>query len=146
MKLSWGYRILILYFSFFLMMLTFVIVCYQQNIDLVAEDYYAQELAHQSRMNEIINRNEQNLSFKLDHRTDRSEIVLSFPAAVDSGKLTLFRPDDKKLDRHLALQTSVANSQVKVSTLGLKKGLWRIQASWSSMGLPLFQEEKVYVP
>ncbi len=47
MRMNWGVRITILYSSFVLFMSTMVYMCTRQHFDLVAPDYYAQELQYQ---------------------------------------------------------------------------------------------------
>ena len=50
--MSWGWKITILYLGFVGMILTFVIASTQQDFHLVSEDYYAEEIAYQTRIDQ----------------------------------------------------------------------------------------------
>src|SRR5690606_15947114 len=77
-----------------------------QDIDLVTEDYYAQELKHEARMTEVSNAlpYEEGISIKAENK----KIVVTFPEELGtrliSGNIYFFRPSDNAHDRTVSFQ------------------------------------------
>ena len=55
MKFTIGHAITIVFISFTVYILSFVYRSFTNEVDLVAEDYYAQEIAYQDRIDHIAN-------------------------------------------------------------------------------------------
>ena len=53
--MNWGYKIMFVYLLFVVGMLTLVYKCTQQNTELVADNYYDQEVKYQERYNKLQN-------------------------------------------------------------------------------------------
>ncbi|MGB1317661.1 MAG: FixH family protein, partial [Flavobacteriales bacterium] len=53
--MNWGWGISIFYGSFVVFMLGMVTLAFQQDFDLVADDYYEQEIAYQGRIDQMNN-------------------------------------------------------------------------------------------
>ena len=69
--MSWGTRIAIVYISFVVMIVTLIILCTGENIDLEYKDYYARELKYQDKLEAITN--ERSLPGEYRSRNGRRE-------------------------------------------------------------------------
>jgi len=97
--MNWGYKIMFVYVLFVVGMLTLVYKCTQQNTELVADNYYDQEVKYQDRYNKM--QNAATATVVCNPVNDKS-VELSFPSEFANraikGKLTFYRPDDKQKD------------------------------------------------
>ena len=102
MKISWGFRILILYSLFVTGILFMVFMAMHQKVDLVSEKYYEKELDYSNkytRMQNSLNL-QNNIIINYDGVKDTMEII--FPKEFDeekiSGEITFYKPDNQSLD------------------------------------------------
>jgi hypothetical protein len=146
-KLNWGTGIALVYAAFVAATTGFVTFAMSRSVELVSDDYYAQALRQDERMQ--AERNTQGLQPGPSvARSAGSAIVLSLPAAHAagaSGTITWYRPSDSGADRvdRLALDT---DGRQQVSTAALALGRWLLQVRWSVGGRAYYFEEPVVVP
>lgn len=126
-------------------MLTLVYKCTQQKVDLVAENYYEQEVKFQGQYNSMINANKVENAVVADKEGSIYRITMTekFKDKTVSGSLVFFRPDDSKLDFNLAFKP--ANGQQEINLANMKKGAWRVKINWTSDGISYYQEDKLYI-
>jgi len=142
---SWGTRILFLYLGFVALIVTLVTMSMKQQTDLVAKDYYAQELAYQSRLDKI-NRSRalsKPVSWKLENR----KLVITFPTEVTSsvtGTVYLYCPSDAAKD----LKTKLgSNTREAIIDLGAAvPGQYQVQLDWQSGSETYFDEGVINLP
>ena len=84
MKLSWGWRIAILYSLFVLFMSTLVIASNHQHFDLVSKDYYEDEITYQKVID--AGKNQSNLSQSLVIHADGRSVTIDFPKEFDCNQ------------------------------------------------------------
>ncbi|SMO45652.1 FixH family protein [Solitalea koreensis] len=146
MKFNWGVKITILYISFVLFMAGLVYLAMQQKIELIAPDYYVQELKFQQRID--ANRNANALKQAIDITTERRSIVLSFPKEFNQentkGIAYLFRASDASKDLKLPIQINTEGKQV-IASPKLVKGMYNLQLSWRSAGKEYFITKDVFL-
>ena len=142
--MSWGIRITVLYVSFMILIATMVIVSSSSKAELVAKDYYAQELNYQQRITAISN--EQELNESICHELMNGNFVLSFPSENKStdfkGELVFFRPSDSSKDVKLKLNFDEQGRQV-IDTRSYTKGVYKICISWHNNGKEFYKEEVI---
>lgn len=131
MKISWGVKVTILYIGFVLLILGMVTLSMRQKVDLVAGDYYEQELRYQEKIDRIINSNA--LKKSLRWEVQQEAVKLNFPREFNGqnikGSIYFFRPSDVALDQTFSI--SVDSSGVQIVAINqLKKGLYKMQISW----------------
>jgi hypothetical protein len=120
-----------------------MIVAYTMTLDvnLVADDYYQQELAYEEQITR--QKNTESLEAKpiFEKSADGKLIVLTFPADLkpDKGEITLYRPSDFTKDRRFELKLDEVNQQGFVAET-LQPGLWRAKVLWQSGEKSYFQE------
>jgi nitrogen fixation protein FixH len=128
--MNWGYKLAIVYLAFAAGILTLVFKAKGEKIDLVAKDYYNQELAFGQRI--AASNNAAALSGGLSVNVLNDQVVVTMPADCSgqnfSGTVTLYCPSDASSDRTVSL-ISGAQNQV-ILTENLKKGLYLVQLKW----------------
>ncbi len=141
MKLSWGTRIFFLYTGFVVMIVFFVFRAMSQKIDLVAPDYYAQELKYQDKLDRMNRANAlaQPLSWKIENGSVKMVFPAEFNGKAMKGDIVFFRPSDKTKDVSVAVAPS-ANGEQLISSEKLSSGLYRVQVGWEADGVTYFKE------
>ncbi|MGQ3015236.1 MAG: FixH family protein [Flavobacteriales bacterium] len=106
---------------------------YRKNFDLETENYYAAELTHGTKMEQL----RRGRAFKplLSYRQEENGLRFSFPANFRKnpqfrGEIRLFRPSDAALDRTFPIQPDTALQQ-QVPAAELAPGFWKLQLAWS---------------
>ncbi|MDF2438686.1 MAG: hypothetical protein K0Q95_3062 [Bacteroidota bacterium] len=132
MKISWGYKITILYVGFVGLIVCMVSMAMRQKVDLVSKDYYEQELNFQDKINKTNRSNE--LSEPLRWELKQDALQLKFPAQFKAQKIAasvyFFRPSDSSMDKTIPL--SADSSLVRnISTEKMQRGLYKIQINWN---------------
>lgn len=142
-RLHWGYRIMMLLGGFIVFMSYLVYVCIaQDDVHLVDEQYYKEDLAYQQRIDALEN------TFALAELPymqidrDRGLLEVSLPyEGVEQVSLHLFRPSDARLDKKLFFTT--AHLQVPLSEL--VGGYWLIKLSWRMQGKEYYYEKNIHI-
>ena len=144
--MNWGWKIVVLYSAFVIMTLAMVIYFMGHKVDLVAEDYYKQEIEYQNQMDKISNANSLKEPIGFEYfRSDRT-IKLSFPQVhIEQklkGKIHFYRPANADEDKEYELQPDSSGEQI-ISVGSLNRGLWKIKIAWNSGGKEYFDEKIV---
>ncbi len=129
--MNWGLKITLLYVSFVLLILGMVGLAMHEKMDLVANDYYEQELNYQNKINTV--NHTRALGESLTWEVKKNTLELTFPEQFKekkiSGNVYFFRPSDATMDKTIAIPTDTARIQ-NISTSQLKKGVYKMQISW----------------
>ena len=136
-KINWGTGIVITFVLFIGFILYFVIkasTATTYEYDLVAEDYYKDELEYQAKIDKL--ENAKTLSSNIAITRTESGVTIEFPSHFDSekikGTLFLYRPSDRILDRSIPIVLN--NFTQEVSKSILIAGRWDIHVDWSYEG------------
>lgn len=127
---------------------TFIAWASRQREDLVAPNYYADEIRYQQRLDQM-NRTqklEAEVSIKFD--SAQGDIVLELPGAharETTGRISLYRPSDASLDNSLPLEVNADGIQ-HIDARPLRSGLWKVRVEWAAGGEPFFIERSVIIP
>lgn len=144
--MSWGFRITILYLSFVALIVTLVVLCYGQKVELVSKDYYKQELQYQDRIDAINNAN--SATQTISHSVEGNIITLNaspeFMQSGFKGTINFFRPSDSSKDFNTELKFDADGKQV-IAGDQLEKGLYKMQLSWQSGGKNYFKEQVITI-
>ena len=144
--MNWGTKIAIVYSIFAVTMISATVYCSHQDIHLVTEDYYAQELIYESHIQKVKNAQSLDTPMQINFRPENKELRLKFPqehANRLTGSANFYRPSNARLDRTFALNTR-GEEQI-FSTVDLKSGLWRVKVEWEVNGERYFQEKSIFV-
>ena len=139
--MSWGTKIAILYIGFVALIATMVVFAMHENVDLVAPDYYAQELDHQSKIDKI--ERTQMLQESVTWKVLNEAIQFSYPEEFRTkqlmGSIHFFRPSDASLDSIVKINSDSSGIQT-ISTQQFKKGVYIVQINWESDKFQYYNE------
>jgi hypothetical protein len=127
---------------------SFVAYCSRHPADLVAADYYEQEVRYQAQINRSHNagQNVRPASIAYD-RASKSIIVALPPNPTHeplAGNIHLYRPSAINLDRQLQLEPNSDGVQT-IDATSLAPGLWKVRVSWKVANEEYFIDEKVVI-
>ena len=143
--MNWGYKILFVYVVFVGAILFLVIRASVQKDDLVTEDYYAQELKYQQRIDEA--KHTSALSAQLQYTYSEGRVFVNFPkdfsGKLITGNAVLYCPADagKDIDQHFNLQ----DEALQMTIPNNYKGSFELHISWQADGQHYYYEQKIFI-
>lgn len=148
MKINWGTSIVIA-FALFISFILFFIIKVQSDSkydnDLVVEEYYKHDAKFGDEMERI--QNAKDLKSKPVITNDSKGITIVFPntfvAKNIKGKVSLYRPSNKKLDFEVPI--SLSNSSLLIPKSNLVGGRWDINMEWQCDGKLYLTKEIIYI-
>lgn len=127
---------------------SFIWFCSRHPVDLVAADYYDQELRYQRQIDHLQNAEQFAASTTVAYDRAAQMIIISFPtsalSATSRGIVQLYRPSAAKRDQAYKLAPGSDGVQ-RINAAGLSAGLWRVRISWTADKKEFFLERKVVV-
>ena len=144
--MNWGWKIVLLYSSFVIMTLSMVIFFMSQKVDLVADDYYKQEIEYQGQIDKIANARslKEPVGYMYSHQP--RTVKLSFPNVHVQqglvGKIYFYRPANANEDKEFELRLNDSGEQI-IAISSFSRGLWKIKISWNSGGKEFYDEKVV---
>jgi nitrogen fixation protein FixH len=123
-----------------------VAFCSRHPADLVAADYYEQELRYQSQIDRQRHAQERAQLAKVAYDASAKLITISLPPnqsrANATGNIQLYRPSAGSLDRQIQLEPNAAGVQtIDASTLA--PGLWKVHVSWTADQQDYFLDQRL---
>jgi nitrogen fixation protein FixH len=134
-KLNWGFGIVVAFVSFIAFIMYFVISMSANNKyshDLVASDYYKQELNFQKKIDATKNGNNLKENIKIERVKKGMKIIFPKDLKVQDikGKVFLYRPSNKQLDFEMPIAVS-DSSYLLMPDKRLLDGRWNIIVDWT---------------
>jgi nitrogen fixation protein FixH len=148
MKINWGTGIVIA-FALFMSFILFFVFTVQSNSkydnELVVEEYYKHDAKFGEEMLRI--QNAQNLAEKPAISISNEKVTIAFPLAFEpkyiTGKVSLYRPSNKKLDFEIPI--SLSSPTLLIPKKSLVGGRWDINMEWQYKGTSYLTKEVIYV-
>ncbi len=137
----WGYGIAAVYTIFAIATITFVAFAMTQKIELVAPDYYKNEIGYEQQINRVRQTNNLIQPITCQLSQDGKYLKIQFPprhTAVE-GTIKLYRPSESMLDFTLPIDPDEDGLQL-IETAKMKRGAWRVQISWAMKGREFYNE------
>ncbi len=148
MKINWGTGIVIAFGLFMTFILYFVFRVQSDSKydnDLVVEEYYKHDAHFGDEMTKV--QNAQDLAQKPIVSIIGEGISIVFPESFISknikGKVSLYRPSNKKLDFEVPI--SLSNSTLLIPKKSLVGGRWDINMEWEYSGKTYLTKETIYI-
>jgi hypothetical protein len=141
--MDWGKGIIITLVIFAGIILTMVTICVRQDdIHLVTQNYYEEEIKYQDQIDKMINANllEEEV---LVYNSQIKVVDLHLPVG-SKGTLHFFRPSDARLDQKIDFDITDPNLNA-VDIKALQPGYWRVKLSWTAEGKSYYQEKKINI-
>jgi len=146
MKFNWGTGILIFLILFLAAAAAFIIFAMNQDVNLVHKDYYEKGVDYTQEMN-TISRSGQFADSVIVHFDEQKLIIdikPSLAAAIDSGKVLMFRPSGSKYDIQFPINLPVET--ISIQREKLITGRYILKLSWYTNGLKYEIDKTVNVP
>lgn len=137
--MNWGKKITIVFIGFVVLVLIMVTISMKQEIHMVEENYYEEEIAYQGKIDEIKNGNtwEGDISIK----QEENNLALIFEGADKvKGKVEFFRASDADLDFFIPI-----SEEVNIPIEKFKAGNWKVSFIWEAEGKKYFKEEQIFI-
>lgn len=141
--MDWGKGITLTLVAFAAIMISMVVICVKQDdIHLVSQNYYEEEIKYQEQIDKVANTvalGREALAFD----GQLKKVDLNLPVGA-KGVLHLFRPSDARLDQKIDFEITDPAAQ-SVNVADLKPGYWRLKLSWSENGVDYYEEKKITI-
>ena len=145
MKINWGSGIAIFYSLFVLVMIFMVIKSTQNKSHLVQENYYNKDLNYESFRQKRENASTLDTPVGIKYISKQNSVELEFPQEMSevSGKVTLFRPSNKFLDKTYVIKLDNSSKMNIPLEKQMPGGLWKVQVDWETQGKKYYTEENL---
>jgi hypothetical protein len=143
--MNWGYKIALVYILFAAGILTLVFKAKSEKVELVSQDYYAQEVAYQKKLDALNNASA--LSSRVEVIQTEEGIEIRLPkecASLTDGSIALYRPSDSSLDKTVALSLD-SDAVQTISRKELNSGLYTFKVEWNFAGKTCYAENALIV-
>lgn len=145
-RVNWGTGIVIAFAIFMGGTISTAVYLMNQDVNLVADDYYNQEIKYQQQIDRI------ERTKKLDEESiivfNGTTINVTIPESLISrdltGEIYFYRPSDEKSDIKIPLYTDSLGVQV-IPVSSLEKGLWSVKVNWLTGEMEYFVEERIFI-
>ena len=149
MKINWGTAIVIAFGLFISFILYFVVKVQSDSKydnDLVVEEYYKHDAKFGDEMKRI--QNAEDLVSKPVITILSEGVTIVFPVTLVpeniKGKVSLYRPSNKKLDFEIPISLSDATTLL-IPKKSLAGGRWDINMEWQYEGKSYLTKETIYI-
>ena len=139
--MNWGNKIVVAFVLFASFIGYMVFRAFQEDFDLVAEDYYAQEINYQQKLDKLSNAAINGKQILVEQTAEL--VRFQFPGQAN-GKIEFYHPSRKIFDRTFDIQLADDGSQL-ISKEELVPGNYRINITWSSNGEEYLQQKTFYI-
>ena len=143
MKIGWGWKIVLVYSGFVVLIIALVVASTNQKFDLVSKDYYKDEIAYQGVLD--AGKNQAGLSKAVAIHANESAVTIEFPdefkSKVLSGNINFYSPVNSAWDRNFKINAD--NNSVSISRRELNNTRYTIKISCSVDGKNYYQESEI---
>ncbi|PLX13011.1 MAG: hypothetical protein C0598_04630 [Marinilabiliales bacterium] len=138
---NWGTKLFIAIVLFMSLIIGFVIVSLNNDVNLVEKDYYPKGQEYQQRLNEIKNASFKRDLFKLEQIDEG--VLLNMPILnADTASIYFFRPSDNKKD--IIFDISKADTMLLFGKSNFIRGKYLIKVYWNSDDVAYYFERDFF--
>lgn len=141
--MNWGKGIALALLVFMSLMVFMVFKAVNQRFDLVAKDYYADEIAYQQVMDK--EQNLRKLEGKIEVKQTAEGLIITFPNDFEgkqiAGTAVLYRPSDERMDKVFDIQIESLIYLIPAEVFS--SGKWEIKLDWTVDGIAYFYKEQI---
>lgn len=121
-----------------------VTICVRQDISLVSNDYYKQELDYQHQIDRSVNTDRLEVKPEISIINNSLQVNYHNFSSVQTGELKLFRPSNAASDMVFELKPTSDTLQVFDLT-SQQKGMYKVRLKWSMNDKEYYLEKIVYL-
>lgn len=145
-KFNWGTGILITITVFMIITISTVVFLMNQDVDLVATDYYNKGIQHQEQIDRLNRTNSMDETVQINPENGFVRLVFpkSFAQKNFSGTIQFYRPSNSKKDFSLPISIDTTAQQI-VSTQSLEKGYWTVKLNWIQDSVEYYKESSFVI-
>ncbi len=144
LKMNWGAKIAVLYIGFVVLIATLVFLSMKQDFQLVASDYYQQEIKYQEVIDAV--KNQSTLSAPVGITASKDAVTLSLPGEFTgkavTGTVDFYAAAKSEWDASFDLSALQHNNLV-VPRSRLHPTTYSVKIRWQSEGKTYYQESKL---
>ncbi len=141
--MNWGTKIVFAFAGFIAVIFTLAYISMGQDVNLVADDYYAQELEYEDQIQRIKNTQslEQRPTLVIDKKAQKAHLVFpeGLKSKIDEGQVQLYRPSNSAFDKTVSIALDEEGLQT-IDVSSLVKGLWKAKITWAYRNTEYYQE------
>lgn len=146
MKISWGTGLAIFISVFLLVTIGLVIYMMTIDVNLVADNYYEQEIKYQTQIDKI--ERTHRLPEQVNVKVNGNIVNIVFPKLFNNdvieGEVVLFRPSDNNFD--IAAPIKIDSTYIlTIKHPKLVEGLWKAKINWNVGDSTYYNEEIVMI-
>lgn len=140
--MNWGKGIIVALALFVGFILFLVITLMRQDVDLVSEDYYKQEIDYEARIQK--EQNGLNSAAKIKIVDQKSFVIIQLPdsIALTNVLVNLKRPNDEKLDKSFKIEGTKTFMLPKAS---LEKGKYDLTIEYTMNKKDCLLQQKIII-
>ena len=145
-KFNWGTGILIVMVIFMIITVSTVVYLMNQKVDLVTDNYYANELKYQQQIDKMNRTNIVGDDVKIFSDNQFVHLIFSGSNTLGNlkGSIHFYRPSDSNKDFIIPLSLDPSYQQV-IPTMNLEKGYWKIKLDWAIDSTDYYKEASIIV-
>ena len=144
----WPYSILGFFAVAIVAAVVWVVFCIGHGNDLVAADYYEQEVEYQRQIDRIERTRSLAGDASILYHAGMDRVEIRLPAvhatASPEGVIHFYRPDEAGLDETVRLEVDMEGVQ-QVDASRLKAGLWDVRVHWRIGGTEFFISDRLTI-
>jgi nitrogen fixation protein FixH len=146
--MNWGTRIVLAFVGFFGVIFTLAYISMSQDISLVADNYYEQELTYEDQIVRLKNTDGLIEKPSVTLTKNKGIAQLNFPEALKGdiyeGSIRFFRPSNAAFDRSFDIRLDEEGKQ-DFDIRRMSKGLWRIKIFWKAKNREYYTESTLII-
>lgn len=141
--MNWGKSIVLSFVLFAIFIAVLVTYCLREDISLVSQEYYKDELVYQKQIERMKN----TLALKEKPAIEiigqqKIQINFSLDSKIEKGKLNLFCPSNSQFDKSFEL---LSGQSQQFDITSVHKGAYRIKLLWSMDGKDYYLEKDISI-
>lgn len=145
-KFNWGIAIIIVIILFFGSMAFRIWLSYQQDLNLVMEDYYPKGINFQQQIQKENNLNK--LKQKPQIVLKGAHLLIIYPGSFKGhnlkGSILVYRPSDSKLDHKFEMNPDTTMIQM-IDANQFISGKYQVKMDWEMDDTPYYMEKEIFV-
>ncbi|MEM6736616.1 MAG: FixH family protein [Bacteroidota bacterium] len=139
--MNWGNSIAVAFVLFASFIGYMVVKAFQEDFDLVTEDYYAQEINYQNKLVKLANA--ESFGKVVVIKQETKKLLLTFPDHQAKGTIQFYHPSREIFDK--TFQITLKNGSQIIDKEDLVPGNYRININWKEGDTQFLQESKILI-